>query len=348
MSTPEFADWKAWQRHWRSTILDSGSHGFEWNFAQYVLMQVRGLNPNEVTPQRPFTANDGRTLHIDFAIERRDLKIAIEVEGWDKTGSGQGKTKQEHDAFTRRIQSLSADGWVTLTVSNAQFMADKPFYQNQIRQLLLEAEQQPRPPAQTAVDSVPSEPSPSVATPVEHVVPLAEAQRDAPAKSGLGLLAVGLCVLAAVVAVALVWQRGSSENGTEVVAVDDVSSTLPSVPPTSASPDPSVPATTTLQSSDLVNPGNTKNCSSFGERTDPDAWLNAQEWHDLYFEDFGDVAKLGQDGDGVVCRSLLPDCEAFESREQAQRLYDRYADVFGDVASLDGDGDGRVCESLGS
>ena len=155
-------------------------------------------------------------------------------------------------------------------------------------------------------------------------------------------------MLAAVVAVALVWQRGSSENGTEVVAVDDVSSTLPSVPSTSASPDPSVPATTTLQSSDLVNPGNTKDCSSFGERTDPDAWLNAQEWHDLYFEDFGDVAKLDQDGDGVVCRSLLPDCEAFESREQAQRLYDRYADVFGDVASLDGDGDGRVCESLGS
>ena len=85
MSVPEFADWKAWQKYWRSTILNSGSHGYEWNFARFVLMQVRGLNPNEVTPQRPFTANDGRTLHIDFAIERRDIKIAIEVEGWDRT-----------------------------------------------------------------------------------------------------------------------------------------------------------------------------------------------------------------------------------------------------------------------
>ena len=348
MTAPEFADWKAWQNHWRSTILNSGSHGFEWNFARFVLMQVRGLNPNEVTPQRPFTANDGRTLHIDFAIERRDLKIAIEVEGWDKTGSGQGKTKQEHDAFTRRIQSLSADGWTTLTVSNAQFMADQPFYQNQIRQLLLEADKQPQPTPQASVAGATSGPSPSGPKPVEPEIPLAEAHRDAPAKSGLGLLAVGLCVLAAVVAVALVWQRGGSENGTEVVAVDDVSSTLPSVPSTSSSSDTSVPATTTPQSSDLVNPGNTKNCDSFGERTDPDAWLNAQEWHDLYFEDFGDVAKLDQDGDGVVCRSLLPDCEAFESREQAQRLYDRYAEVFGDVASLDGDGDGRVCESFGS
>ena len=258
------------------------------------------------------------------------------------------QNEQEHDAFTRRIQSLSADGWTTLTVSNAQFMADQHFYQNQIRQLLLEADKQPQPTPQASVAGATSGPSPSGPKPVEPEIPLAEAHRDAPAKSGLGLLAVGLCVLAAVVAVALVWQRGSSENGTEVVAVDDVSSTLPSVPSTSASPDPSVPATTTLQSSDLVNPGNTKDCSSFGERTDPDAWLNAQEWHDLYFEDFGDVAKLDQDGDGVVCRSLLPDCEAFESREQAQRLYDRYADVFGDVASLDGDGDGRVCESLGS
>ena len=307
-------------------------------------MQVRGLNPNEVTPQRPFTANDGRTLHIDFAIERRDIKIAIEVEGWDKTGSGQGKTKQEHDAFTRRIQSLSADGWVTLTVSNAQFMADKPFYQNQIRQLLLEAEQQPRPPAQTAVDSVPSEPFPSVATPVEHVVPLAEAQRDAPAKPGFGRLALGLCLVAALVAGALAWQQVSGEDSTGVVAVNDVSSVLPTVPTTSESPDPTVPATPASSESGQANPGNSKDCSDFGDSDDPDAWRSAQEWHDRYFEDFGDVAKLDGDGDGVVCRSLLPNCEAFESRAQAQQLHDRYFEDFGDVAKLDGDGDGQVCE----
>ena len=307
-------------------------------------MQVRGLNPNEVTPQRPFTANDGRTLHIDFAIERQDIKIAIEVEGWDKTGSGQGKTKQEHDAFTRRIQSLSADGWVTLPVSNAQFMADKPFYQNQIRQLLLEAEQQPSPPAQTAVDSVPSEPSPSVATPVEHTVPEAEVDRGGSVKSGLGLLVIGVCLLAALVAGALAWQRVGDEGRTEAVAADEVVSTLPSVPATSTSPDPTTPTTTTSSTSGLPNPGNSKDCGDFGERTDPDAWRSAQEWHDLYFEDFGDVAKLDQDGDGIVCVSLLPDCGAFESQAQAQQLFDRYVDEFGDVAGLDGDDDGRACE----
>ena len=307
-------------------------------------MQVRGLNPNEVTPQRPFTANDGRTLHIDFAIERQDIKIAIEVEGWDKTGSGQGKTKQEHDAFTRRIQSLSADGWVTLPVSNAQFMADKPFYQNQIRQLLLEAEQQPSPPAQTAVDSVPSEPSSSVPTSEEHTVSMAEVHPGGSAKSGLGLMAVGLCLLAALVAGALAWQRVSDEDRTAVVAAEDVASTLPSVPATSTSPDPTTPATTTSLTSGLPNPGNSKDCGDFGERTDPEAWQSAQEWHDLYFEDFGDIAELDRDGDGIVCVSLLPDCGAFENQAQAQQLFDRYFDELGDVAGLDGDSDGLVCE----
>ena len=340
MSTPEFADWKAWQRHWRSTILDSGSHGFEWNFAQYVLMQVRGLNPNEVTPQRPFTANDGRTLHIDFAIERRDIKIAIEVEGWDKTGSRQGKTKQEHDAFTRRIQSLSADGWVTLTVSNAQFMADKPFYQNQIRQLLLEAEQQTRRPAQTAVDSVPTEPSSSVPKSEEHVIPWNEFDPGSSSKPVVRLLTIGVFLLAGLAVGALAWQQLRGGDSTGVVAVDDASS----VPATSESPDPTVPTTSVSLNSGQANPGNSKDCSDFGENTDPDAWQRAQEWHDLYFENFGDVAKLDGDGDGIVCASLLPNCESFETRAQAQQLYDRYVKDLGDVASLDGDDDGRVCE----
>ena len=44
---------------------------------------------------------------------------------------------------------------------------------------------------------------------------------------------------------------------------------------------------------------------------------------DLYFENFGDVAELDGDGDGIVCFAL-PNCESFESRAQAQQRSNRY------------------------
>ena len=91
---------------------------------QKVIQIVPGLNPNGDAAKA--VSNQGRELHMDFAIEVEGVRIAIEVEGWDKSGE-QRKEQAEHDDFNRRIQSLEADGWRVMTVTNAQFMADPDF-----------------------------------------------------------------------------------------------------------------------------------------------------------------------------------------------------------------------------
>lgn len=105
--TPVPADWSEWKKHWRTTIRHSE---FEWDFAMDVIPAVIGLQPSQVTPQHPFVGIDGRQYHMDFAIVTEKVKIAIELEGFDKDNSGGGQSKKQHDEFNRRIQSLTALG----------------------------------------------------------------------------------------------------------------------------------------------------------------------------------------------------------------------------------------------
>lgn len=134
-------NWVDWSRKWKPLILKQRGHlGHEWAFAQNVIMEVPGLKPSHVVPQHPFNDNDGVERYIDYAIFVGELKIAIEVEGWDKSNSGHGKTRKEHDLFNRRIQSLTTQGWKVLPVTNAQHNQEPAYYQHQIRLLLIEAE----------------------------------------------------------------------------------------------------------------------------------------------------------------------------------------------------------------
>lgn len=121
----EIETWADWRRKYLRTAKQSPH---EWEFLRLVLQEVPGLKPSQLTPQREFVGNDGRTLHMDFGIETPHVKLAIELEGWDKTGNGQGKSKAEHDHFNRRLQSLSAQGWEVLPITNAQFHADPVHY----------------------------------------------------------------------------------------------------------------------------------------------------------------------------------------------------------------------------
>ena len=133
--TPAPADWSEWRKHWRSTIKHTE---FEWDFAMDVIPAVIGLHPSQVTPQHPFVGTDGRQYHMDFAIVTEKVKIAIELEGFDKDNSGSGQSKKQHDDFNRRIQSLTALGWKPLTITNAQFKSEPMHYANLIRQIILE------------------------------------------------------------------------------------------------------------------------------------------------------------------------------------------------------------------
>ena len=59
-----------------------------------------------------------------------------------------------------------------------------------------------------------------------------------------------------------------------------------------------VPTDTISSGASGGNPGNVKNCGDF------DSYLEAKEWFDTYFADYGDVARLDSNGDGEPCESL--------------------------------------------
>ena len=138
----EPVDWNEWKKIYKDTIRHTQ---FEWDFAIDVIPEVVGLKPSQVIPQHPFTGRDGREYHMDFAIITEKVKIAIELEGYDKTNSGMGKSKKEHDEFNLRIQHLTRLGWKILTITNAQFKSDPMGYANQIRQLILESQASEQP-----------------------------------------------------------------------------------------------------------------------------------------------------------------------------------------------------------
>ena len=99
----------------------AGSSRFELLFAETVLPLVIGLDPANVHPQHPFRDDDGRQRRIDFAIiEGERVRLAIEVDGFDKRGRGSGMSKQEFSDFLGREASLTRQGWTVLRFANVQ------------------------------------------------------------------------------------------------------------------------------------------------------------------------------------------------------------------------------------
>jgi hypothetical protein len=96
---------------------------FELKFVELVLRRVPNLSPSIVRPQAPFTAASGLRHRMDFAIvEEPYVHIALEVDGWDKTGRGTGMTQEEFGAFLQRQSELTSQRWDLLRFSNRTFM----------------------------------------------------------------------------------------------------------------------------------------------------------------------------------------------------------------------------------
>lgn len=83
----------------------------EWEekFVTEILAEVQGLKPEDVFSQTGFEDFSGRQRWIDFTIqEGDDVRIALEVDGWDKTGTGTGQTHDEFDDWLYRELSMTA------------------------------------------------------------------------------------------------------------------------------------------------------------------------------------------------------------------------------------------------
>lgn len=96
------------------------NHGFECRFFCQVLTRLPNLSPTQLQYQYPFKDTLGKNRRVDFAIIDGSKKIAIEVDGFDKTGFG--STKETFDDFLKRQNALVLQGWQVLRFANVYFV----------------------------------------------------------------------------------------------------------------------------------------------------------------------------------------------------------------------------------
>jgi hypothetical protein len=111
-------DWGQWKEEYLPRLKDDRG-GFELRFLEKVLMRIQSLDPSDVESQTHFVDLSGTDRYIDFTIqEGEDVRLALEVNGWDKTGRGSGMTKREFQTSSFRELSMKAQGWTLLPFAN--------------------------------------------------------------------------------------------------------------------------------------------------------------------------------------------------------------------------------------
>ncbi|MCO8164976.1 DUF559 domain-containing protein [Pseudomonas sp. 21LCFQ010] len=99
---------------------------FEQLFAHSVLPLVPGIDFSTINVQFPFKDSNGKPRFCDFVIEEDgDVRIAIEVDGYDKRGTGSGMSHAEFVDWQRRQSSLTSQGWFVLRFANRD-VRDQP------------------------------------------------------------------------------------------------------------------------------------------------------------------------------------------------------------------------------
>lgn len=92
---------------------------YEILFAREVLPLVEGLVCDAVTVQYPFVDKDGKKRYCDFAvIESETVRLAVEIDGYDKRGTGTGMSHDDFLDWQRRQASLASQGWHVLRFAN--------------------------------------------------------------------------------------------------------------------------------------------------------------------------------------------------------------------------------------
>lgn len=92
---------------------------FECLFARQVLPLVENIDLRRIAVQYPFVDLDGRQRYCDFALEESaHVKVAIEIDGYDKRGEGTGMSHDDFVDWQRRQASLTSQGWYVLRFAN--------------------------------------------------------------------------------------------------------------------------------------------------------------------------------------------------------------------------------------
>ena len=104
------------------TAAPSFESPFERAFVERVLTHVAGLTPALLRPQQRFSDGHGKRYRMDFAIiEEPFVHIALEVDGYDKRGTGTGMTRVQFEDWLAREAELKSQGWHVLRFANSGF-----------------------------------------------------------------------------------------------------------------------------------------------------------------------------------------------------------------------------------
>lgn len=99
---------------------------YELLFSRTVLPLVDGLQFTTVQAQYPFVDREGKKRYCDFAIiESEMVQLALEVDGYDKRGTGAGMSREDFVDWQRRQASLASQGWHVLRFANVD-VRDRP------------------------------------------------------------------------------------------------------------------------------------------------------------------------------------------------------------------------------
>lgn len=123
-------------QRWIEVNKDKFDSSYEQMFAERVLVGVDGLDLRTVVTQYQFKDLDNKTRYCDFVIREGSIRIAIEVDGYDKRNTGQGMTHDEFVDWQRRQAALTAAGWHVLRFANRD-VRDRPGQCKRYIELLL-------------------------------------------------------------------------------------------------------------------------------------------------------------------------------------------------------------------
>ncbi len=222
------AGWTTWLQAHREEL--ERASPYQWLFARTVLALTPGLSPVWVSTEHPFIDAHGGARRMDFAVQRPDgLRLAIEVDGYDKTGTGSGMSPGQFQDFLLRQNSLTNQGWQLLRFANTQVRDDPAGCRAQLAEALRAHNRRP---AQAAPE------------PLEPPEPPDLSGREAPRRPGQAstskstrtalVMAAIVVAVAAVIGVAVAGSGSDSSSASSVAVAPDGQGRCPSSHPVKA------------------------------------------------------------------------------------------------------------------
>jgi len=92
-SQPARQSWSEFLRQHQQELKERSE--YEYRFAAQVLAKIPDLSPAALQTQTEFRDEGGKRRFIDFTVQEPGVRIALEVDGYDKRGRGTSMTHEE-------------------------------------------------------------------------------------------------------------------------------------------------------------------------------------------------------------------------------------------------------------